>query len=335
MIGEKRMVGNIMLEVLKLAPFGYAYHKMLFDTQGKPIDYIFVDVNNAFEKMTGLDRDRIIGKRITEVLPNINDEDFDWIEYYGDVTTNNEKQEFMRYAESLGRWYKVTAFPLDKGHFVTLFNDVSNEMEQIEILKEQKKEYLKLSQEFELIFNSTQDAMFLVGVKDGEFRYIRTNEAHQKLTGITSEQIIKKTPIELLGQELGKIIENNYQLCLDAGKTIKLEENLDLPGGKIIWMTSLTPVFENNHVEYIVGSSKDITLQREAELENESYFKRFQDMYNGHTSVMLLIEPFTGTIIDANPAALSFYGYSKEEICDLHTEDINMLPKEETLRSFA
>lgn len=328
MIGEKCMLENNMREVIRQAPFGYAYHKMLFDLQGKAVDYIFIDVNNAFEKMTGLDSDKIIGKKITEVIPNIGDDAFDWIEFYGDVIANNQKQEFTRYAEDFGRWFKITAFPLDKGHFATLFHDVSSEMEQIEILNKQKEDLAKLSKEFELIFNSTQDSMFLVSVKDGAFRYIRTNKTNQLLTGIPLHNIKDRTPVEVLGIT-GKVLEENYQRCVDAKSTISYEEVVELPGGKRIWNTNLIPIFEKGEIVYIVGSSQDITLQRTAEIENENYLKRFQDMYNGHTTAMLLVEPFTGEIIDANPAALSFYGYTKDEICNLHTEDINMLSKEE------
>ena len=35
---------------------GFAYHKIVVDKAGKPIDYIFLEVNHAFEKMTGLKR---------------------------------------------------------------------------------------------------------------------------------------------------------------------------------------------------------------------------------------------------------------------------------------
>jgi len=60
---------------------GIAVHEMLFDAAGKPIDYVFLHANPAFEKHTGLTVSRILGKRVTEVLPGIEQTPF--IERYG------------------------------------------------------------------------------------------------------------------------------------------------------------------------------------------------------------------------------------------------------------
>lgn len=56
------MEENIMREILRQAPFGYAYHKLVLSAEGIPEDYIFLDVNPAFEEMTGLKKKRSWGK---------------------------------------------------------------------------------------------------------------------------------------------------------------------------------------------------------------------------------------------------------------------------------
>ncbi len=45
---------------------GFAYHKMIYDGDGKPVDYVFLEVNDAFSKITGLEK-RVVGKRTTEI----------------------------------------------------------------------------------------------------------------------------------------------------------------------------------------------------------------------------------------------------------------------------
>ncbi len=66
-------------------PQAYAYHKLIVDPKGKPTNYIFLDINPAFEAMTGLSRDHVIGQKVTDVLPGIEKSGFDWIEKYGKV----------------------------------------------------------------------------------------------------------------------------------------------------------------------------------------------------------------------------------------------------------
>jgi diguanylate cyclase (GGDEF)-like protein/PAS domain S-box-containing protein len=258
---------KIMLEFLRQSPFGYAYHKLLCNDQGLPEDYIFLDVNPAFEEMTGLKREAILGKRVTEILPGIKNSGFDWVDFYGRAVLSGERQEFVQYAQPLGRWYKITAFAPQKGYFAALFQDITFEMECIQTLEMQKQKIRELATELETVFNSTQDAMFLVRVENGEFRYIRNNAAHQTLTGYSLEELQDKTPVELAGKEIGEKVEANYRRCVEAGTTIIYEETLKLPGGERVWLTSLTPVFENRKIKYLVGSSKEITLQKKAEEE--------------------------------------------------------------------
>ncbi|MFT9487342.1 MAG: HD domain-containing phosphohydrolase [Tepidibacillus sp.] len=67
--------------------------------------------------------------------------------------------------------------------------------------------------------------------------------------------------------------------------------------------------------------------------ERERVFNGIQSaMFNEHDAMMLLIEPRSGEIVDANPAACAFYGYTREELLNMHIQEINMLPKEEVER---
>ena len=74
-----------------------------------------------------------------------------------------------------------------------------------------------------------------------------------------------------------------------AKAPVTYEETLPFPAGERTWLTALTPVLENGKVKYLVGSRKDITLQKQAEKEREEPLHRLQATFNGHTAVMLLI----------------------------------------------
>jgi PAS domain S-box-containing protein len=209
---------------------------------------------------------------------------------------------------------------------------MTEEMDALETLARQKREIEAVSSELETIFNSTNDAMFLVGFEKGEFIYMRNNRTHQELTGYGPEDFNGKTPKELLGEETGRIVSEGYLRCVETGERISYEETLDLRGGKRDWLTNLYPVYKDGSIRYIVGSRTDITEIRGLRNDKEELLNRLQAMFTEHTAAMLLIDPESGRILDANPSACDFYGYTKDEITNTNIESINILPVEEVKR---
>ena len=49
---------------------GFALHEIVTDEQGRPCDYRFLEVNQAFERLTGLKRNELVGRSVLEVLPD-------------------------------------------------------------------------------------------------------------------------------------------------------------------------------------------------------------------------------------------------------------------------
>jgi len=122
--------------LVKHLPEAYAFHRVITDENKTPVDYIFLEVNQAFEEMTGLNREKIIGRRVTEVLPGIKESEFDWISTYGRVAMNGEVVCWEQYSEPLDRHYQITAYGEEKGYFSVLFYDVTARKEVEERTKE-------------------------------------------------------------------------------------------------------------------------------------------------------------------------------------------------------
>jgi len=134
-----------------------------------------------------------------------------------------------------------------------------------------------LKREYEIVFNNTQDALFIIEVDENkDFRFRKLNPTHENLTGLKTEEIAGKTPVEVLGEEMGKVIKNKYQKCLAKKETITYEEVLDLPGGKKVWATKLSPVLENGEVTYIIGSSRNISERKKLEEEKRELSRRYK-----------------------------------------------------------
>lgn len=123
-------------KLVEKSPIGYAYHKVIFDKNNKALDYIFLEVNTEFEELTGLKAEDIINKKITEVAPDIREDKFDWISFYGELALKGTEKEFVQYSKVFEKYYKVLAYSPEKGHFITLFSDLSNKIEsQLQVKK--------------------------------------------------------------------------------------------------------------------------------------------------------------------------------------------------------
>jgi diguanylate cyclase (GGDEF)-like protein/PAS domain S-box-containing protein len=99
----------------------------------------------------------------------------------------------------------------------------------------------------------------------------------------------------------------------------------DFPNGVRKWATTLIPVFDADNVQYVVASSRDITEVETLRQENVELAERLEVMFQNHMAVMIIVDPFTGRIKDANPSACNFYGYSKDELVEMSIQDINLL----------
>ncbi|NMC67762.1 MAG: PAS domain S-box protein [Spirochaetales bacterium] len=117
---------QIYKNIFDKSPLGYALHKIIIDEKGIPIDYQFLDVNIAFERMTGLKISEIIGKTLKQVLPNIVNDSFDWIKAYGQIALNGTEMEFEQYSETLKKYYKIYVYSPEKYYFITTFIDITS-----------------------------------------------------------------------------------------------------------------------------------------------------------------------------------------------------------------
>jgi len=101
----------------------FAVHEIIVDKNNQAKDYRFLIVNPAFEAMTGLKSKDVIGKTVTEVLPE--NESY-WIEIYGKVALTGEPARFENYSKELDRYFEVCSYCPKPGHFACIFQDITH-----------------------------------------------------------------------------------------------------------------------------------------------------------------------------------------------------------------
>jgi len=104
---------------------GFALHEMIYDENGKPVDYRYIEVNPAFEKLTGAKAADLIGHTVKEIMPNTEPH---WIETFGNVARTGESISYQNYAQEIGRYFDTWAFSPAKDQFAVVFSDITERM---------------------------------------------------------------------------------------------------------------------------------------------------------------------------------------------------------------
>jgi PAS domain-containing protein len=95
---------SLYSSAIEHAVFGFALHRILTDGIVNPADYEYLVVNEAFKRMTGLERTAVIGRKASELIPcNVADSQ-DWVGSCGAVALGGPEIEFERYFAPPGRY---------------------------------------------------------------------------------------------------------------------------------------------------------------------------------------------------------------------------------------
>ena len=138
---------------------------------------------------------------------------------------------------------------------------------QDELIERQRNETaLRLSEKrYREVFENTSDCMFLLDVlPESRFKVVRFNPAEEKSVGITNAQAAGKLIQEIVPPEIAAALKANFRRCVESGRRISYEEQLDLPVGRRHFDTTLIPVRDaSGRIYRIVGIAHNITESKQ------------------------------------------------------------------------
>ncbi len=256
---------KIFEEVVKHTSEGYAYHKIVCDKQGVPVDYIFIDCNGAFESYTGLVKESIIGKSILELIPDIKNDSTDWIKEYGEVAVEGKEKEFDSYSNTLKRHYKVKAFSPKTNYFVTLFSDISN----IVTIKDEIEEVYKYSP-------------FEIYKFDSNGKILDVNDKAGRNSGYTKSELLKMNMMDfLVSNENIKAFKNNV-LDMKEKDALNLEYQYKTKQGEQRYgRCTVVKKADGTFIDFTSDITDLKINQIEKEQSNENYKKLFDNLSSG------------------------------------------------------
>ncbi len=254
------MKNKSLMNLIKTSPFGYAYHKVIFDDYKKPVDYYFLEVNKAFEKLTGLKEAEVLNRKITDVFPKIKNSKFDWVAYYGNIAINGGDETFEQYEEGFQRWYKIQVYSEKKGYFSTLFIDITAQKEKELLLQKERERFNILSNAVPVI----------ICQKDKNFAYKFVNKRFCDVVAIGNESLEGKTDYDFFDVESADNQRRDDELVIKTGKAIVDKMELIHPKyGISTWLkTTKSPTYDiEGNIDGVICMGLDITQSKREEDE--------------------------------------------------------------------
>ena len=205
---------------------GYAYCKMIFDEKDEPVDFIYLEINDAFEKLTGLNRETVVGRKVSEAIPGTKEANPEIFEIYGRVARTGKAERFEIFFKPLSIWLNISVYGPKKEYFVAIFENITKrkELEQElnsynqrleEVVARRTAEYAQANKRLTreimehrkteegllfraMILDNLNEAIFLTNLK-GEFVY--ANHAACELFGYSCEEFVNMNFLQLLQLE--------------------------------------------------------------------------------------------------------------------------------------
>jgi PAS domain S-box-containing protein len=240
---------------------GFAYHKVIVDDTNKPIDYKYIEANPAFEKLTGLKAEEIIGKKVTEILPGTENDPADWIGKFGKVGITGIPLTVEDYSEAIDRWYKVSGYSPKKGFFAVTFTDITERKKAEQKIKESEENFRTIAE---------HAFMGILILQDDKVEY--TNNALLRIFEYSLEEVENWSKDDLLQtihpDDLEYLREYRQKLrSKDPAIKPYYSYRVTTKSGKLKWIDqfSRSIIYKENPAELV--TIMDITEKKVAEEE--------------------------------------------------------------------
>lgn len=238
---------------------GIAIHEVIYDNTGQQADYRFLDVNPAYEEMTGQKAADIIGKSVRDLLPGSLEY---WLGTYAEVAVPGKTAHFETYSREFERHYEVTAYASKPGRFVSLIRDITRRVEQEQRLKE-THDYLD---------SLISHANVPIIIWDPNFHITRVNHAFELLTGRPAEYLVGRHLSILFPPDES---DHSMQLIQSTQKGVRWE-TVEIPvihqDGKlrtVVWNSATIYRSDDKTPVATIAQGRDVTAERFLEREKE------------------------------------------------------------------
>ena len=271
---------------------GFCIIDMLFDEHDKAIDYRFMEVNPAFEPLTGLHE--ATGKRMREIVPN---HDQEWFEIYGEVALTGNAKRFMNQAHALGeRWFDVYASRLGgpKSRKVALlFSDITDRMSTDKALRHSEER-------FRAFVTASADVMYRMSPDWHEMQQLQGQNFIVDTTAPDADWLTQYIDAQDQPHVMAVVQE-----AIKTKSLYDLVHRVRRADGTLGWTHSrAVPLLDQaGEITEWFGTASDVTDHKRAEQALRESDEHYRNLFNAIDEGFCIIE----MIFDANDKAIDYY----------------------------
>ena len=265
---------------------GFAYCKMIFDNNNRPLDFLYLEVNDMFEKLTGL-KD-VIGKKVSEVIPGIQKTNPKLIEIYGRVAITGKPERFELDLKALGLWLLISVYSTDKGFFIAVFDNITDRKKAEETLATSEKKYRQLVE-------LSQEGIWVI---DEEARTTFVNPRMAEILGYEQGDMLGKSLFDFMNENGVKIAKENIERRKTGIKEQHDFEFIKKDGARIYTNLETSPIIDDlGKYRGALACVADITDRRKVEVELRQSYEKLDKTLTGFIKTMAktieLKDPYT------------------------------------------
>lgn len=154
---------------------GFVYCKLVNNSDGKPVDYIFLEANKAFTKMFNVSKEEILNKGATEIFCSFDCNAFLLMELCSEVAKNDNSLKLQKYSSFHNKWYLISIYSFEKGYFAVTYQDIT----ELKILEEEQYRFFNLANE-------------MFSIIDFEGFFVEVSPAWEKVLGYSRSEMLNK-----------------------------------------------------------------------------------------------------------------------------------------------
>ena len=268
-------------------------------------DFKVVDVNPAYEAMSGRKREEVIGRSVLTMSPvALNDH----VLGLHQRALAGEKVMFeARAKRKNGEGFDIETrgVPIlrqGRPHVLYIGRDITARKSDEKALRASEEQY-------RAIFNAAADALVL---RDADFRIVDVNPAYVALSGYAREEVIGRQHVVANPPETEGRIRALHAKAL-AGEPVLIEtQRISRDGTHREVELRGVPIFYRGapHVLYI---GRDISERKHAEESLRASEEQYRSIFNAATDALVLRDD-QARVVDVNPAFLEMSGFTREEV---------------------